>query len=362
MNLSHLTPPWTWKSALWRSPLWALAFVYEALLLLRLFLYQRKILPTHRPAAPVIAVGNLTVGGTGKTPVIELLARTLQAEQRKVVILSRGYGRRSLATFQRFQAATAPFPLSPKCLGDEPFWLAQRNPEIPIYVGGSRTKTARWAQARDQPDVLLLDDAFQHVAVARDLNLLLIDAERGLGNRQVLPLGELREPEHHWKRADAILLTKANLGFAEGWTHRLRKELDVNIPIFRCDYSPARLRRLDGQATMECAALRSKSVFASCGIAQPDGFARVVEPLCGAWKELSAWPDHQAYTAEDVQRLLWLFRKSRAQIWLTTEKDAVKLAAFSELQEQVWAVEMEVRPEPAWQEFLIDFLRKYPVQ
>ena len=92
-----------------------------------------------------------------------------------------------------------------------------------------------------------MDDAHQHLAVARDLNLLPIDAERGLGNRQLLPLGELREPEHHWQRADAILLTKANLGFSDAWMHLLRQELKVDRPIFRCDYLPVRLRRLDGQ-------------------------------------------------------------------------------------------------------------------
>ena len=360
--LPKISPPWLWRNPLLRTALAALAFVYEALLLLRLWMYRHGLITTFRPPVPVIAVGNLTVGGAGKTPVIEMLMRSLQQQQRRIVILSRGYGRRSKATLQRFCSADAPWSLSPKLLGDEPTWLAQRHPEVPVYVGSSRIRNARWALLRDRPDLILLDDAYQHLAVARDLNLLLIDAERGLGNRQLLPLGELREPEHHWHRADAILLTKANLGFSDAWMHLLRQELKVDRPIFRCDYLPVRLRRLDGQEVRDVKTLAEEAVFANCGIAQPEGFTQVLRPLCQSLEDLSSWPDHHSYTGEDVQRLLWLWRKSRAQRWVTTEKDAVKLAAFAELAEIVWILEMEVVPEPSWHQFFSGFLQCHPLK
>lgn len=359
MQATSLSKPWNHP---WLHPLLVvLALVYEALVLLRLWMFRHGLTSVYQAPVPVIAIGNLTVGGTGKTPVIEMLTRSLQQEQRRIAILSRGYGRHSRTTLQRYQSSTATYALPASMLGDEPAWLARRHPEVPLYVGASRTLNARWALLRDQPDLLLLDDAYQHLAVARDLNLLLIDAERGLGNRQVLPLGELREPEHHWDRADAILLTKANLGFSDAWLHRLRQELKVELPIFRCDYLPARLCRLDGQQVLDLTSLQQESVFASCGIAQPEGFSRALRPLCPEVKELSAWPDHHSYTAQDVQRLQWLFQKSRANRWVTTEKDAVKLERFPELATYVWVLEMEVRPEPAWQDFFSSFLQGHPV-
>ena len=180
--------------------------------------------------------------------------------------------------------------------------------------------------------------------------------------RQLLPLGELREPEHHWQRADAILLTKANLGFSDAWMHLLRQELKVDRPIFRCDYLPVCLRRLDGQEVRDVKTLAKEAVFANCGIAQPEGFAQVLRPLCQSLEELSSWPDHHSYTGEDVQRLLWLWRKRRAQRWVTTEKDAVKLATFAELAEIVWILEMGVIPEPSWHQFFSGFLQCHPLK
>ena len=193
----------TSKNELIKTFLFGVSLIYKAFVLLRLQGYKKGWLKTNLTKTPVISVGNLTVGGTGKTPVVDFLVKELQSRKKIPVILSRGYRRKKSSNQQRLRYCEDN-TVDPDFFGDEPFLLAQRNPEIPVYVGSSRVKTAHLAEAQDHPDVLVLDDAFQHLAIHRDLNLLLIDAERGLGNRYLLPYGVLREPEDQWVRADAI--------------------------------------------------------------------------------------------------------------------------------------------------------------
>ena len=183
-------------------------------MLLRLQGYTKGWLKTYRPNTPVISVGNLTVGGTGKTPVVDLLSRELQSRKIKPAILSRGYGRKNTDTQKRLRFCEKKHA-DPYLFGDEPYMLAMRNPEVPVYVDSSRKAAADSAEKHDNPDVLVLDDAYQHLAIHRDLNLLLIDAERGLENRNLIPYGILREPASQWIRADAIIVTKADISSAD---------------------------------------------------------------------------------------------------------------------------------------------------
>lgn len=330
--------------------------LYESLVWLRLGLYRLRLLPVERAPVPVISVGNLTVGGTGKTPVVEFLLRSLAP--RSVVVLTRGYGRKSRSTVQRFRAEEQ-VSLSAERLGDEPFLLAQRHPQVSVYASASRKWSSRLAMVWDAPECLVLDDAFQHLAMARDLNLLLIDAERGLGNRHLLPTGPLREPLSQVRRADALLLTKANLGFAEAHLHQLRRALQFDGPIFRFEYHPEALVRLDGKVEVEVRSGWSKPVFASCGVGQPGGFRKVLEQLGAEVVQLEALKDHQAYEPSRVAALQRAFRQSGAQRWVVTEKDAVKLRAFPELGAEVWVLRMQVVPDPAWEAFFQEFLARH---
>ena len=142
-------------------------------MLLRLYAYTKGWLKTYRPNTPVISVGNLTVGGTGKTPVVDLLSRELQSRRIKPAILSRGYGRKHTDTQKRLRFCEKKHA-DPDLFGDEPYMLAMRNPEVPVYVDSSRIAAADTAEKQDNPDVLVLDDAYQHLAIHRDLNLSLI--------------------------------------------------------------------------------------------------------------------------------------------------------------------------------------------
>ncbi len=347
-----LLRPTTWGRLL-------VAAFYESLVLTRLALYRLRLLRTERAPVPVISVGNLTVGGSGKTPVVEFLLRTLAP--RSVAVLSRGYGREGRSTLQRYRAEEGS-RLRPESVGDEPYLLAQRHPSVAVYACASRATAARLAQMWDAPECLVLDDAYQHLAMERDLNLLLIDAERGLGNRHLLPAGPLREPDTQWKRADAILITKANLGFVDALMLRLRQELKPTCPIFRFQYLPTALVRLDGHTRFLLETeqpLRGQTVFGSCGIAQPEGFRKSLEQLGATVVELASLRDHQAYDAATVETLKRRFQRSGASRWVVTEKDAVKLAAFPELQSQVEVLEMQAVPEPAWNAFFEGFLTQH---
>ncbi len=347
----------SWREALFYLPLLGISLIYEALILLRLTLYQKGIIFTKKAPIPLISVGNLTVGGSGKTPMVDFLVKELSQLGKTSCILSRGYGNQTQSSLQRI-CMSEMVPTNPTVLGDEPYLLAAMNPNTPVYVGRDRTVAAQLAASKDVPDILVLDDGYQYLKLDRELNLLLIDAERGLGNGYLLPLGKLREPEHHWERADAIILTKSNLGFIDRLLHQIHTQLNITCPVFKFDYKPLRLARLDKQAFMPLENLREKQVLLSCGVAQPDGFALAVEQLGAKVSKLICFNDHYPYSETTITDLLHQKQKHPSAIWITTEKDAVKLQQFSQLTTEVWVLEMQISPDPNWQEFFIDFLNR----
>jgi len=348
--------PMNFKKELIKPLLFGVSLIYKAFVLLRLQGYKKGWLKTNLTKTPVISVGNLTVGGTGKTPVVDFLVKELQSRKKIPVILSRGYRRKKSSNQQRLRYCEDN-TVDPEFFGDEPFLLAQRNPEVPVYVGSSRVVTAQLAEARDHPDVLVLDDAFQHLAIHRDLNLLLIDAERGLGNRYLLPYGVLREPEDQWVRADAIILTKANLASSDTVLKMLKYELKVTCPIFNFSFEAQYLSRLDGHTLLSIPQLKDKRILLTSGIAQPEGFVRMLEKHGGDIIGNLEFPDHYDYTLEDVQKMQNEQGKLKPDYFITTEKDAVKLKKFPELMEKIWILVIGVDPEDSWKIFFAEFLK-----
>ena len=336
--------------------LFATSQVFKSFVLLRLLAYRKGWLKTNRVNTPVISVGNLTVGGTGKTPVVDLLVKELQRLQIQPAILSRGYKRKDSSSKQRLRFCED-IKIDPTFFGDEPYLLAQRNPMVPVYVGSSRFVTADLAVRQDHPDILLLDDAYQHLAIHRDLNLLLIDAEQGLGNRHLLPFGVLREPENQWKRADAVILTKTNLATSDTVIQMLKHELQVSCPVFKFKYEVQGLTRLDGKAQLNLNEIINKQLMLTSGIAQPKGFEKFLEQQNAEIIGKIEFSDHHNYVAEDVRKILEKQQKLKPEYLLTTEKDAVKLRNFAELGEQIWVLEMEMIPDNLWHDFLVEFLR-----
>jgi tetraacyldisaccharide 4'-kinase len=343
-----------------------LAVLYGGLSALRHAAYRLGWRRVERAGCPVLSVGNLTVGGSGKTPLVDWLLRAALAQGRRPAALSRGYRARSAAHVLRVRADEGGLP-DPVAMGDEPALLARRNPAVPVYVARRRTLAARLAAAWDRPELLVLDDGFQHLALARDLDVVLVDAQQGLGNGRLLPLGPLREPLVAARRAHAVLITKANLGDAETLTRTLRAALGPTPPVFRAEYRPHRLLRLDEQAELAPEALRDMPVRLLCGIAQPRGFAATVEALGARVASLEARTDHHDYGAEELERLaVRMTEETGAEDggarWLTTEKDAVKLRGRLRTPERMWVLEMEVVPEAAAQAFFFDFIARAGLQ
>ncbi len=322
---------------------------------MRLQAYKKGWFKTYRPNIPVISVGNLTVGGTGKTPVVDLLSKELQSRKIKPAILSRGYGRKDNDTQKRLRFIENKHS-DPEFFGDEPYMLAVRNPEVPVYVNSSRIAAADSAEKKDNPDVLVLDDAFQHLAIHRDLNLLLIDAEHGLGNGNLIPYGTLREPASQWTRADAIIITKANISSANTVSEILKNELKVTIPVFNFNFEAKFFCSLDGKDRQNIKHLAGKNLLTVSGIAKPDGFRKMLEDLKGNIISNFEFADHHNYSKNDVHKILKKKDEKKPDYIITTEKDAVKLRPFSELKNSVWILEIEVQPEESWDTFFESYL------
>ena len=347
----------SWKTLPFFVVLLFLSLIYETIVLIRLAMYKKGILQTKKAEVSIISVGNLTVGGTGKTPMVDFLVRELKQMGVHTAILSRGYGNHTQSSLQRILISEKS-PNTPFTCGDEPYLLASRNPSVPVYIGRNRKLSSILAQLWDHPQMLVLDDGYQHLQLQRDLNLLLIDAEQGLGNGCLLPLGELREPAHHWQRADAIILTKSNLGFSDRVLHQLHNQQNITCPVFKFNYAPFGLRRLDRQENLDLAVLPKKRVLLSCGIARPEGFTLVLKQLNAEVVDMISFDDHYIYSPHKINSLLQYKQKINPDFWITTEKDAVKLQQFSELANEVWVMEMQIIPDPYWQEFFIDFLKR----
>ena len=274
---------------------------------------------------PVFAVGNLTLGGAGKTPTVCWLARLLRDWGRSPAIVSRGYhgsAERSGCLVSDADGLRAPVEQS----GDEPQMLARALPGVPVLAGSRRAPLARQAVAELGADTLILDDAFQHWKIRRDFNLLVIDAVDPFGNRRLLPAGSLREPLTAIARADAALLTQADVA-GPAATGRLEEELRrhaPNLPIAQVRCAPIGLRDLVTGEQQTLDALRDRSVFALSGIARPERFIRSLEETGALVVDALHLEDHHAYSEPEVRALAHRAAAKSAAL-VTTDKDAVKI-------------------------------------
>jgi tetraacyldisaccharide 4'-kinase len=264
-----------------------------------------------RLPARVISVGNLAVGGSAKTPVCAWLARELAARGHKTAVLSRGVGGRRLRDVNVVSDGERCLAV-PADVGDEPVWIARRAPGVRVLAGKNRAALGLHAVALGA-DVLLLDDGFQHHRVARDVDLVCVDARTGLGNGHVLPRGPLREPPARLARADALLLTRAQRGAPDP------PGLPAGARRFRLELSPRALRDGATGESLPLESLRGLRCGVVCAIARPDRLLAAARALGADPVALRAFRDHHLYRKEEIRGL------DRAFPWLTTEKDAVKI-------------------------------------
>jgi tetraacyldisaccharide 4'-kinase len=293
---------------------------FSALVRSRNLLYDRRWLPVKYTALKVISVGNLTVGGTGKTPLVLWLAHALQQRGRQVGILSRGYGGNN--TQVTVVGTTGHALATPAEVGDEPVMLARSFAGV-VIAGRDRVAAAEVARERFGLDVVILDDGFQHRRLARDVNLLLVNGRNGTGNGWLLPAGPLREPAAAARRADIVIVTKGEPHERHGWPVG-----GETRPVFTGDLFPTALvSSAQGEwRELPLGLLYGKRVVALTGIADPEPFYWSLREWEAQVAEVIEFPDHHVYTQADWQAISLASQKF--DLIVTTEKDLVKLERF----------------------------------
>lgn len=310
-------PPWL------RLLLWPLSLLYGFFVRVRVLLYRRGWLKQNRLKAAVISVGNLTVGGTGKTPMVIWLAERFLAEGKRVAILSHGY-RGTNGTSDEIELMK--------------FRLQGR---VPFGVGKNRFAQGRRLEMQQPVDVFLLDDGFQHLPLARDVDILLVDASRPLRNESLLPSGRLREPLSAIHRADLVVFTRVNDQLS---VKRAIQEFP-EFPIFPAATRLLRYRRLitGRQVSDPPLELPPQPVFVFCGIGNPEAFLADVDRWGNCIAGRSIYRDHHPYSARDLRELEDSAKNAGARALLTTEKDAQNLGDFRFSSLPVYYCEIEVK-------------------
>lgn len=296
-------------AALYRWCLWPASCAYRWVVSGRRHCYRIGVLRQHAISVPVLSVGNITVGGTGKTPFVEWLARHLQSLGRCPAIVSRGYGARGQEG------------------NDEHQLLAQNLPNVPHALDPRRSRGAANAVDKFGADCIILDDGFQHLALKRDLDLVLVDASRPFGNGMLLPAGVLREPVKQLARAGVVVLSRVDAVSRE-CLDEVRAAIDLaapGVPLIECAHAPVALHELASDREESPAWLSGRSIFWFCGIGNPTGFVSTLERLGAHVAGGKAFPDHHRYVAEDLPVLADAAADAGAGVLVTTQKDRVKL-------------------------------------
>ncbi len=300
--------------------LFLLSLLYSALIRIRNFLYDIRLLPAGRASVPVVSVGNITVGGTGKTPLVAYLVEQALERGFRPGVIARGYK-------GAFHDGV--------WLNDEGLLLKEKFPEVIVVQSPDRIAAARKAVDRMGADFIILDDAFQHRRIERDVDLLTVDGRAPFGNGRVLPAGILREPVSGVRRAGAVVLSRCT-GLSED---RLREigdrlgRLAGGAPVFSTVHSPERLRSLSDGSHRPVNSLEGQNLFLFSGIAGPETFRRTVQSLGGHVCGERVFSDHHHYVESDLKRVINDADRTGADGILTTEKDAVKLRGFERSRE-----------------------------
>jgi len=345
------------RASLARALMLGLSGIFRGLVQLRIALFRHGLKPQEYLGVQVISVGNLTVGGTGKTPVVELLARTLRDKGRNVAILSRGYKSKKLEQKQKWknqQGSLIPSDQMPKVVstgsallldskfaGDEPFMLARNLEGVAVIVDKDRVKGARFATSQLQAETLILDDGMQNFDLAHSIDIVLIDSRSPFGTEALLPRGTLREPPKNLRRASFILITKCDGTSNAKLINRIRK-YNPTAEIIECAHGPQYLENLYTRERMPLSMLQDKWVGAISAIAVPENFERSLQKL-GARVEIKRhFSDHHRFSRRDVDRFMQRCIERDMEMILTTEKDAVRFPRPTEINVPIYFLRIEV--------------------
>lgn len=333
-----------------------LSKLYQLGIQLRLFLYRQGLFRHHTLGCQVISVGNLTVGGTGKTPVVELFARELARQGRKVAILSRGYKKNPDPWVQRLLDVAlwrrsrrpprivsdgARLLLNVDMSGDEPYMLASNLRDVVVLVDKDRVKSGRYAIHRFGCDTLILDDGFQYLALKPRTGIVLVDRLNPFGNGHVLPRGFLREPVRNLRRADLICITKSDGTDSEALKQVLRT-LNTRAEIAECRYAPRHLQNVFTGKQESLDWLRGRRIVAVSGIAEPKSFELQLEELKAVLIDRWRFLDHHRYTQQELIDIVNRCLVLGGEGIVTTEKDAVRFPRLARWDVPLWFLRIDI--------------------
>lgn len=334
-----------------------LSRLYSAIMSLRLRLYEHRFLRDRELGVQVISIGNLTVGGTGKTPVVEIFARELQKKGRRVAILSRGYKKEELPLPERiknFLLFRTPTQIPPRVVsdghkllldssmgGDEPYMLASNLPEVCVIVDKDRVKAGRYAIQKLGCDTLILDDGFQYLKLRHRVEIVLVDQTNPFDNGYVLPRGLLRETIRHLRRASFIFITKSDPAGAPKLKARIRR-LNAHAEIAECRHTPRHFQDVYTRETRPLHFILHKRLATIAGIASPRGFEESLERLGAEVVLRRRFPDHHRYTQQEIIDAVNAARDKQADLIITTEKDAVRFPKLDRRDIPVYFLRIEI--------------------
>jgi tetraacyldisaccharide 4'-kinase len=287
-------------------------------------MYDKGLFTAHALDAVVISVGNVTVGGTGKTPFVQFVARLLSQKGLSVAVISRGYGgkEKGVLVVSDGQSILS----DARTAGDEPVLLAKSLPRVPVVVSPDRLKAGAYAVKRFGSRVLVLDDAFQHRRMRRNLDIVLLRCEDPFGNGWLLPAGPLREPLSALRRADAVVVTGPKKSFTLNESEDLSRY--VRAPVFFSELRPIGWVRHGTDESAGLDSLKGVSVLAFAGIGNPKSFERSIVQTGAVLSKLIPFADHHFYTENDLRRLATVAETMGAQAAVTTEKDGVRIGKW----------------------------------
>jgi len=337
-----------------RLTLLPLSWLYLLIVKARNFFYERGIFKSKKLPCSVISIGNIVAGGTGKTPAAITIAKKLKGYGMRVAVISRGYGSKTRKEYD-YVSDGEKLLLSPEEAGDEAHLLARSLPGVFVVIGKNRFLVGLEVVKRRQIDVIVLDDGFQHRKLARDLDIVTVDASQPLdfnpffffskkgknyGTNMLLPSGTLREPKSSLKRADLILLTRVDQSDDVESIRAQLKKYAPGVPIVESIHAPRSLRQIGSQSFLDLSFLANKNVLAVCGIAHPEAFLKTLQSLNVKSTTLLDFFDHNDYVREDFKLISQAALK--ADLVVTTEKDEQKLLALSEMPVFVLSVRLKL--------------------
>jgi tetraacyldisaccharide 4'-kinase len=321
----------------------ALSLGYRVALAARAHAYRWRVLKTARLPCPVLSVGNITVGGSGKTPVVELVVQCLRELGATPAVVSRGYGRQTRGVY--VVADRDAVHLGARAGGDEPVLLAERLSGTPVVVGENRLEAAWTAVQRCGASAVVLDDGFQHRTLAKDLEIVVLNGRAPWGNRRLFPRGMLREPLSALRRADLFVLTnppsKADAETARAAIRRYHP----SAPVLAGAYEPIDAREIGSDHRVSARGLSGRRLLAFAGLGSPRGFRDTLTALGVRVAGLAEYPDHHWFTERDLDELARQGRAIGAEGLICTEKDAIRLRGLAGPSVPCWTLSVRLRLE-----------------